>query len=86
MLSPKMGGCIVLILTIRDKKKDMDIMVRPDQRIGDVLQILKENGKICFVNESMTIYSIRKKEYINSKMTFQQSLIYSGDILVLKNE
>lgn len=76
----------MLILTIRDEKNDMDIMVRPDQRIGDVLQILKENGKICFVNESMTIYSIRKKEYINSKMTFQQSLIYSGDILVLKNE
>ncbi len=76
----------MLILTIRDEKNDMDIMVRPDQRIGDVLQILKENGKICFVNESMAIYSIRKKEYINSKMTFQQSLIYSGDILVLKNE
>jgi len=74
----------VLTVTLQIANQKMDIMVRQDQRIADVLRVLKENQKIFFQIERIVIYSVRKKMYVNQLLTFKQANIYSGDILILK--
>jgi len=74
----------VLTVTLQIANQKMDIMVRQDQRIADVLRVLKENQKIFFQIERIVIYSVRKKMYVNQLLTFKQAHIYSGDILILK--
>lgn len=74
----------MLTVTLQIANQKMDIMVRQDQRIADVLRVLKENQKIFFQIERIVIYSVRKKMYVNQLLTFKQAHIYSGDILILK--
>jgi len=74
----------MLTLTLKINNHSMDIMVRTDQRMSDVLQVLKDNRKIFFRTDKIIVYSMRKKEYINQLLTFRQAEVYSGDILVLK--
>lgn len=74
----------MLTVTLQIANQKMDIMVRQDQRIADVLRVLKENQKIFFQIERIVIYSVRKKMYVNQLLTFKQANIYSGDILILK--
>lgn len=74
----------MLTITLRINNKDMDIMVRPDQRLSEVLKILKENQKLFFQTEKLLLYSVRKKEYVNQKLTFAQGEIYHGDVLTLR--
>jgi len=74
----------VLTVTLQIANQKMDIMVRQDQRIADVLRVLKENQKIFFQIERIVIYSVRKKMYVNQLLTFKQANIHSGDILILK--
>lgn len=74
----------MITLTVRVNNQSMDIMVRPDQRISEVLKVLKENHKIFFQTEGMVVYSTRKQEFVNQALTFLQAEIFSGDILLLK--
>lgn len=74
----------MLTLTIEIKSRKMDIMVRKDQRMSEVLKVLKDNRIIFFQAEKIMIYSMRKKEYVNQRLTFRQAGIFTGDILVLK--
>lgn len=71
-------------LTIRQKSKDIDIRVLPNQRIHAVLQVLKENGHISGEVDNIYVYSKRRQEYLNQMMTFRQAGIYSGDTLELQ--
>ena len=73
----------MLTLTLKINHQTMDIMVRPDQRMSDVLQVLKESERLFFQIDQIIVYSMRKKEYINQLLTFRQAEIYTGDILVL---
>lgn len=72
----------MLTVTFKTNRITMDIMVKYDQRISDVVRILAENGRIK-VSEEYLIFSGRKKEYINSLLTFRQAEVYNGDILEL---
>lgn len=74
----------MLTLTVRYNQQNMDIMVRFDQRISDVLKVLKENQKIFIQPDKLSVYSMRKKMFINQLLTFRQADIYTGDILILK--
>ena len=74
----------MITITVRINNQQMDLMVLPDQRMSEVLKVLKENRKIFFQIEKINIYSIRKKEFINQQLTFRQAAIYSGDILELR--
>jgi len=74
----------LITLTVKINQKSMDLMVRPDQRISEVLKVLKENHKIFFQTEKILIYSTRKKEYVNQLLTFRQAEVYAGDVLVLR--
>lgn len=74
----------MIILTVMINQQVMDIMVKTDQRIADVLRVLKDNKKIYYQIEKIMVYSMRKKEYINQLLTFQQAEVYTGDILILK--
>jgi len=75
---------MLITLTLKINHQTMDLMVRPDQRMSDVLQVLKETGKLFFQIDQIIVYSLRKKEYINQLLTFEQAEIYTGDILILK--
>ncbi|MBQ1802074.1 MAG: hypothetical protein II013_03595 [Lachnobacterium sp.] len=74
----------MLRLTIKILEKRFDIMVKKDQRIIEVLKVLKENQMFFYDINQMMVYSIRKQEYVNKKLTFKQGDIFSGDILELK--
>lgn len=74
----------MLTLTLKIENRRMDIMVREDQRMSEVLKVLKDNQIIFFQAEKIIIYSMRKKEYVNQRLTFRQARIFTGDILVLK--
>lgn len=74
----------MLTLTFEIGNQKIDIMVRPDQRMSEVLKVLKDNRIIFFQTEKAVIYSMRKKEYVNQRLTFQQAEVFTGDILVLR--
>ena len=74
----------MLTITLRINHQNMDLMVLPEQRISEVLKVLKENGKLFFQIEKIHIYSLRKKEFVNQLLTFRQAKIYSGDVLELQ--
>lgn len=66
--------------------KKLDIIVKPEQRIGDVYRRLLENGffsKVCQKSQ-IRVYSVRQRAYVNPLLTFLQGGIYAGDILALE--
>lgn len=71
-------------ITIRQKRKNIDIMVLPNQRLRAVLQVLIINGHISGTVDEIFVYSKRRQEFLNQMMTFRQAGIYSGDILELQ--
>ncbi|SDY38702.1 hypothetical protein [Lachnobacterium bovis] len=74
----------MLRLTIKILEKKFDIMVKKNQRIIEVLKVLKENQLFFYDINQMMVYSVRNQEYVNKKLTFKQGDIFSGDILELK--
>ena len=74
----------MLTITLKIGSQAMDIMVLPNQRISEVLKVLKENKRLFFQTEKMLVYSTRKKIYVNQLLTFPQAGIYTGDLLVMK--
>ncbi len=63
-----------------------EINIRIDERqsIRDTLMVLVENGKIYPINDLQKVYSMRKKQYVNIGLTYEQAGIYNGDRLVIK--
>ena len=77
----------MLAITIKVQSKQIDIMVLPQQRILEVLMVLRENGVFRIQQiEDKSIYSMRYKEYINHNLTFQQANIFNGDILEIREQ
>lgn len=62
-----------------------EINIRIDERqsIRDTLIVLVENGKIYPINDLQKVYSMRKKQYVNIGLTYEQAEIYNGDQLVI---
>lgn len=77
----------MLTVTIEEKKQGIriDVQVNPQQKIMETLKILAENNVMLeeSVYEGMKIKSTRKKEYLHSGLTFEQSDIREGDILTV---
>ena len=74
----------MITLTLQIYDKGMDLMVREDQRISEVLKVLKESQRIFFCTDTLLVYSLRKKEYVNQRLTFRQAEVFTGDVLILK--
>ncbi len=79
---------LVLTIVMVHRSSSIDIMIKPEQRIIDVLNILAENGQIAGYKmaEKIFIRSWRRGEYLNVYSTFQQSGIFYGDILYVEVE
>lgn len=78
---------ITLTIAIVQMKINLDIMVKPEQRIEEVLGILAENGRIFLPPwKKMWIRSWRKGTFVNQHITFKQGNIVDGDILYIKGE
>lgn len=69
-----------------DRCKKLDVMVKPQQRIEDVCRLLIENGFLPQTGGEWqrSIYSLRRKEYVNPLLNFWQGRIYAGDILLIE--
>lgn len=77
------GKCIEKCQNVCRK---LDVMVKPKQRIRKVYERFSENGFFPSLNEDeqMSVYSLRRKEYLNEALTFWQEEIYAGDVLVCR--
>lgn len=73
-----------MILTFMADERKEDIIVKPEQRIGDVYRTLCESCcfPACCREVQMRVYSVRKRAYVNPMLTFCQSEIFHGDILM----
>ncbi len=74
----------MLSITLQKDNKQLDIMVLPQQRISEVLKVLEENGLASLEIDNIQLYSRRKRQYVNKRLTFQQAELYSGDIIEVR--
>ena len=76
---------IILTICTADNKVKIDVSVKPEQRIRDVLDILNDNGALAITEpaEGMSVRSWRQKSYVNPYLTFKQAEIRHGDILTV---
>lgn len=76
-----------MIVTFMEDDIKLDIMVKPEQKIESVCEVLLENGlfpvKYRYQGIQLSVYSVRRSAYVNPMLTFRQGEIYNGDILVL---
>lgn len=79
---------LTLTVVMMNSGTMLDIMVKPEQRIRDVLMILAENGQILYrsMEEDIRARSWRLGRTVNYLLTFKQALIQSGDILYVEVE
>lgn len=79
---------LTLTIVMKNSGTVMDIMVKPEQRIREVLMVLAENGKILFDHLSEAAYtrSWRLGKFVNNQLTFKQAQVYSGDIIYVEVE
>lgn len=79
---------LTLTIVILNSGSIIDIMVKPEQRIMDVIYVLAQNNKILLDDTKFKVYirSQRLGEYINNMMTFKQANIFYGDILYVEVE
>lgn len=75
------------ILAVK-KQTSIDIIVKPEQRIKEVVKVLTSNFKLPLELSlgNARIYSRRQKRYINDMLTFKQAQLYTGDILEVTSE
>lgn len=77
-----------MILTFFGDGKKLDIMVKPEQKIESVYEVLLENGffsvQYRYQGAQLSVYSMRWSAYVNPILTFRQGDIYNGDILVVR--
>lgn len=79
---------LILTIVMMNSGGVLDIMVKPEQRIKDILQVLSENGQITYGTGSENLYirSWRMGNLVNLYLTFKQAEIFSGDILYIEAE
>ena len=77
-----------MIVTFAADNKKLDVMVKPEQKIEEVYQRLRENGYFTSVchGRQIRVYSLSKKAYLNSMLSFQEGKIFQGDILLIECE
>lgn len=74
---------MMLTLTIKEEERNaFDIQVPSTQRIKDTIQVLCEN-RLLKSNEgySYRVFSIRKKQWLDIKQTYEGNGVYTADIL-----
>lgn len=78
---------LTLTIVMKNSGTILDIMVKPEQRIRDVLLVLSENRKII-AQETDDLYlrSWRLGTMISALLTFKQAGIQTGDILYIEVE
>lgn len=76
---------MIIEITIRCKNgKNADFAVNDTQNIKDAINILRENHAIFTAKEEIEqIFSCRKNDHIDEKVTFAEAGIFNGDILCL---
>lgn len=79
---------LTLTIVMMNSGSVLDIMVKPEQRISDVLAVLAENRQISYRAAQDNIYarSWRLGRVVNYRLTFKQSQIHTGDILYIEVE
>lgn len=79
---------LTLTIVMRNSGTVLDIMVKPEQRIRDVLTVLAENGQISFDHSGEAAYtrSWRLGRFVNNLLTFRQAQVHSGDIIYVEVE
>lgn len=79
---------LTLTIVMMNSGSVLDLMVKPEQRIGDVLSVLAENGQISYHSTSDKLYtrSWRLGRLVSHRLTFKQAGIYSGDIIYIEVE
>ena len=77
---------IALTICIKNFKFEIDIMVKPEQRVSEVLEVLIENNKLPYFNidKGIIIRSWRKGTLIDPHLTFKMEQILQGDILYIE--
>ena len=67
---------------------EMDVIVKPEQRIKEVIGVLTTNFRLPpqLGEGALQIYSRRKKCFIEEQFTFLQAGLYQGDVLEIKQE
>lgn len=62
-----------------------DFMINRKQKVSDTLQILEESAVFRMENDmEYKVFSERKKEWIDTTVTYEQAGIFTGDILKLE--
>ena len=79
-----MGLDDMYVITIRQQKIEVIIRVFPNQRICAALHTLRVNGHILGKVDKLLVFSKRRQEFLNQKMTFREAGIYDGDTLELQ--
>lgn len=78
---------VTIIAESPDGCRKLDVMVRPEQRIGAVFRRLCDNGSFApLYEEDLSVYSLRRKGYVDPLRTFWQERVYTGDILIFGEE
>lgn len=79
---------LILTIVMMNSGSVLDVMVKPEQRISEVLKVLADNGQIAYKEEEQTVYtrSWRLGRLVNNGLTFKQTWIQSGDILYIEVE
>lgn len=75
---------ITITQKIGKSRKYMDIQVNENQKIMDTLQVLFQAGLIQSEDVSAIehIYSDRNKQFVNTRLTYNQAMIFNGDMLI----
>ena len=77
-----------MTVTFKEDGRQMDIMVKPEQKIESVYEVLLENGllpvKRRYQGVQLSVYSVRRRAYVNPMLNFRQGEIYNGDILEVR--
>lgn len=76
---------LTLTIVMMNSGSVLDIMVKPEQRISEVLAVLAESGQILYEVAQQKIYA-RSWRLVSDQLTFKQTLIQSGDILYIEVE
>ena len=70
------------------QKTSIDIIVKPEQRIKEVIRVLTKECRLPLQLSfgDIVIYSKRQKRYLSEMLTFKQAQIYNGDILEVMSD
>lgn len=76
---------IVLTICTEYNNGKIDVSVKPEQRIRDVLDILNDSSALTLEvpPEGISVRSWRQKTYVNPYLTFKQAGIRHGDRLTV---